>query len=74
VYYLFTQRSSETVNWFSDTKPPFSSAFYRYGDSAANQVKLSKNGVLINPNTYISKNANDVLESEIIQSSQSTST
>lgn len=71
-YYIFTEKPSNIVDWFDSTKHPFSSAFYRYGDSTQNQVKLTKNGVAINPNTYISKNANDSEESETILSSEST--
>ena len=72
IYYIYTEKPSNIVDWFEESKHPFSSAFYRYGDSSQNQVKLVKGGTIINPNTYITKNANDITQNEVVQSLEPT--
>lgn len=72
IYYIYVERPSNIVDWFNSNKVQFSSAYYRYGDSTQQEVKLKRNNVIINPGTYITKNANDLIDNEIISSSEQT--
>ena len=71
-YYYHTVLPENTINWFDENIVPFSTASYRYGDSSQAEVKLRRNGTILNPSTYIVKNANDNMSEDIVVSNETT--